>query len=328
MPAPLEGGLFLAGFAVLFPGQGVQKTGMGASLYECSRAARQVFEAAESVFPGITELCFFAEQQRLNETLNAQSAVVTVELAAFAALGEQGLSPAAGAGFSLGEYAALCASGRLDLATCLGLIKRRAAWMQEQCEKHPGGMVAVLGKSEEELNAILDGIDTMGGLLQPVNFNCPGQIVVAGDNGSLEKLTEYCRQNKVKCVKLAVSGAFHSRYMREAAEKIAAYLPELIFHSFQFPLYANVSAQVYTEENFMDWLPKQTYSPVLFDRTIRNMIKDGYTTFVEIGPGTTLGALVRRIDKTAAVYSVSDAQSLRKCAHALEQKSAANMEEI
>jgi [acyl-carrier-protein] S-malonyltransferase len=303
----------LAGFAVLFPGQGTQKTGMGASLYEHSSAARQVFDGAEAVFPGIRALCFTGEQERLNETLHAQSAVVTVELAAFAALREKGLVPSAGAGFSLGEYAALCANGRLTLTDCLQLVKRRSHWMQEQCVKHPGGMAAVLGKSQEELSAVLEEIDTKGGLLQPVNFNCPGQIVVAGDSVSLQKLLDYCKQHKIRCVKLAVSGAFHSSYMRPAADKIAAYISELILYPFQFPLYANVSAGIYTQENFMDWLPRQTYSPVLFDKTIRNMIKDGYTTFVEVGPGTTLGALVRRIDKNAVVYSVSDAQSLEQC---------------
>ena len=302
--------------AVLFAGQGAQTPGMGKSLYDHVQAAKEVFDRAETVCPGIRSLCFEASQEELNQTIHTQPCVYTVDMAAFCALAAAGFEPVAGAGFSLGEYAALAASGMVSLEEGLKLVCQRAKWMQEQSEKTPGKMIAVLGKSAGEIEALLSqwGLESD---IELVNHNCPGQIVVAGSDEACQRFLEQCRPNRVRGKQLAVSGAFHSKYMGDVSAKLGQYLSGLIFQSSSVALYSNVTAMPYEENGFVDTLASQTSRPVLFEQTIRNMLQAGIDGFVEVGPGKTLSGFVKRIDKEADVCNVSDEESFQAVASQL-----------
>ena len=296
--------------AVLFAGQGAQKTGMGKSLYENVPAAKEIFEQAEAVFPGITELCFSGSQEDLNQTVNTQPAVFTVDVAAYAALASAGFHPLAGAGFSLGEYAALCCAGMLSFGDALRLVIKRAEWMQQAAERQSGAMAAVLGqemKAVEELAAKFAG----DGVLLPVNYNCPGQIVVAGDAQRIDQMAQYGKENKIKCRKLPVNGAFHTPHMDDAAHNIYHTVQDMEFLPPKFTLYANRTGKPYAKEinEMKKVMAQQTASPVLFEQIIRGMIADGFDTFVEVGPGKTLTGFVQRIDKDVKTFYINDFES-------------------
>lgn len=306
----------MAKIAVLFAGQGAQKTGMGKSLYENVDASRAVFDAAEQVMPGITQLCFEGNPAELNKTENTQPCVFTVDMAAYAAFAEAGLVAEVGAGFSLGEYAALAAAGVLEFEAVLKLVIQRAGWMQQAAAKNEGGMAAVLGKSAAEVEAIVQQVST-GGLLLPVNYNCPGQTVVAGDEPQLANLVTYTKENKIKCMRLPVSGAFHTQQMQDATESIYSAVQHMEFAKPSFSLYANKTAQPYEAADMKRVLAEQTSSPVLFEQTVRNMLENGFDTFVEVGPGNTLTGFVKRISKDVATYNINDYDSLLATKEAL-----------
>lgn len=303
--------------AVLFAGQGAQKTGMGKSLYDHVDASRAIFERAEAVRPGILDLCFSGEQEELNKTINTQPAVFTVDVAAWAALAAAGVKPTAGTGFSLGEYAALAAAGVLPFEDALKLVLKRAEWMQEASEAHDGAMAAVLGKTAEEAEALAQQFRGDGVLL-PVNYNCPGQTVVAGDLARIEAMMAYCKENRIKCMKLPVNGAFHSAHMAEAARSIYEEIRDADFKAPQFTLYANRTGKPYGMADMKTVMAEQTENPVLFEQIIRSMLSEGYDAFVEVGPGKTLEGFVGRISREAAVYNINDFESYEKTVGALK----------
>ncbi|MGI6153073.1 MAG: ACP S-malonyltransferase [Christensenellaceae bacterium] len=301
--------------AALFSGQGAQKPGMGKSLYDTSPRARTIFERAEAIRPGIKDLCFSGTQEELDKTIHTQPCIFTVDVAAYTAFSEIA-QPAYCAGFSLGEYAALTCGGVMPFEDVFRLVLKRAEWMQQAADEHPGGMVAVLGKTSDEVDALLDKVRG-DGLLMGVNYNCPGQIVVAGDLAELNRLLEYAKENKIKCVRLNTGGAFHSPYMESASEKIFEAVQDMNFLEPLIPLYSNKTAQLYELPTMKKELADQTKCPVLFEKIIRDMIKRGCDTFVETGQGNTLLGFVRRIDKSVNVFHVDDAQSFNEAADSL-----------
>lgn len=295
--------------AFLFSGQGAQTPGMMKDICEKSDAAKAVFQKADQVLGrGITELTFSGTQEELNLTHNTQPCMIAAELAAYEALIEKRIRPDAVAGFSLGEYAALVAAGALSTEDALRIIQIRADAMQEAVPVGKGGMAAVMKLDAEAVQALCDEVD---GYIIPVNYNCPGQIVVSGEMEAVDKLVEIAKSRKIKAMKLAVSAPFHCAMMTPAAEKLAEAFQTITFSKPALPCYSNVDAKPYTEDaNVADQLCTQAKSPVLWEQTLRNMAEDGVDVFVEVGPGTTLSKFVSKTLGEVKIFSVNSLDGL------------------
>ncbi len=306
-------------YAIIFPGQGAQKPGMGKDLYENSSAARKVFDTADEVLGrSISELCFNASAEDLSKTNNSQPCILTVSLAAYEALKEKfNITPVAAAGHSLGEYAALYAAEVIDLKTVLTLIQKRASLMNEAAEKTNGAMAAVLGLDNDSVISITKRLNNV----YAANFNSPGQVVITGDkeaiNSSLEKFKE---AGAKRVIPLAVSGAFHSPLMQSAADEFVNFVNKFEFNNSNIPVYTNVDAQEETVgKNFQDKLPRQISSPVLWTQTINNMSNSGITKFIEIGPGKVLSGLNKKINPEFTTLNIENYESLMNAVDLLEQ---------
>jgi [acyl-carrier-protein] S-malonyltransferase len=287
--------------AIVFPGQGAQKIGMCFDFYEKFDAVKKIFDSLDA---SVKKIIFEGSQESLNQTLNAQPALFAADLACAAALKECGVNADGAAGFSLGEIPALVYCGVFDFAAGLEFVNFRARVMQNCAEKNKGGMAAVMGLSAEKIVSLCAEID--GAF--PANFNSATQTVVAFSENSFEELSQAVSSQKGKLIKLAVSGAFHSPLMNEAADEIKNFLREKNFNDATKPIYSNVTAQVYGDPR--DLLARHVNSPVKWFETIENMVRDGYGTFIEAGPGKTLAGLIQKINPAAKVFNVFDLQSL------------------
>lgn len=300
--------------AFLFAGQGAQYPGMGKSLTEISPKAASLFELADSIRPGTSHQCFEGDPAELTQTANTQPCVFTVDLAAAYALEEAGVHADVAAGFSLGEMAALTFAGSFSEKDGFSLVCRRGELMQEAAQEHPSAMAAVLKLKDETVEQLCAGFPDV----YPVNYNCPGQLVVAGGTEHLEQFCELAAEAGGRAKKLAVGGGFHSPFMEQAA---SAYLQELLrigVNPPRIPVYGNRTAAPY-EENREIMLAEQMKNPVLWTKTVEQMAADGVDTFVEVGPGKTLSGLVKRILPHAAVYRVEDAATLEETIQALRK---------
>lgn len=292
--------------AFVFSGQGAQYPGMGRDLYGAASAAREVFDRADKIRPGTSAQCFGGTQEELSQTINTQPCVFCVDLAAAEALRAAGIQPAAVAGFSLGEVAALTFAGSFDINTGFGLVCNRAAFMQEAAQKHEGAMVAVLKLNGDAVQALCAGYENA----YPVNYNCSGQTVVALSKSILEDFCKTVQSQGGRAVPLAVSGGFHSPFMDKAAKHLLEELESIDLKSPALPVYANSTARPYGE-NRKDTLASQVNSPVHWQKTIENMISDGITTFIEVGPGKTLCGLIKKISSEVRVLNVEDEAGLQ-----------------
>lgn len=279
-----------------FPGQGAQYPGMGRSVYEASEGARRIFEcASDAIGQSVPSLCFDSTKEELSRTINSQIAIFTCSLAVAQALRERGVTFDACAGFSLGEYTALTASGVLSLEDGLRLVRRRGELMQKAADETDGGMAAILGLADDIVEEICAKID---GVVLPVNYNCDGQLVIAGTSAAIEQAVAACKQAGARrAVPLAVSGAFHTPLMAEAAAELRSFAASLTVNPPTIPIYTNVTAQRLDFSDLPAHLEQHMISPVRWKRLVQTMMADGYQHALEIGPGKTLTGFARRISK-------------------------------
>ncbi|MDD3410400.1 MAG: ACP S-malonyltransferase [Eubacteriales bacterium] len=303
--------------AFVFTGQGAQYAGMGEGLYAASPAARQVFDAAEALRPGTLETCFHGPQESLNVTLNTQPCLMAMDAACAAALREAGVQPDALAGFSLGEIAALPMSGLLSFEDAFRLVCKRAELMQRCAEATPGGMVAVLKLTDEQVEALCGEQGAY-----PVNYNCPGQVVCALRKDAIPAFSAAVKAAGGRALPLAVSGGFHSPFMHEAALGLSEYASTLSFAEPAVQLYANAISAPYTAAEAASLLGRQVESPVRWTQLIHGMQAAGVTDFVEVGAGKTLSGLIGKIGGAARVLRVEDVDTLRETVRTLKEEPA------
>lgn len=299
--------------AFVFSGQGDQYPGMGLELYEQVPAAAKVLDALEALRPGTLDQCFRSDAETLKQTNITQPCLFAMESAAAAALCECGIRPDAVAGFSLGEIAALTFSGAVSLEDGFRLVCKRGELMQRDASKADTGMAAVVKLSDEQVIELCAGFDHV----YPVNFNCPGQVSVAGLKDELKDFMPAVKAAGGRAIPLKVAGAFHSPFMSEAAEDFLPVLKDTAFNTPSVALYSNFTGAIY-EGDFADLLSKQICNPVRWVSIIRAMIADGVDTFIEMGPGKTLCGLIGKIDPSVKTFNVKDCESLRVAAGCVE----------
>jgi [acyl-carrier-protein] S-malonyltransferase len=296
--------------AFCFPGQGSQDVGMGRALAERFAEARAVYdEAGEAAGFDIARICFEGPIEELTKTEVQQPALVATSLACLRAVESLGVTPDYVIGHSVGEYSALAAAGAISTSETISLVRARGEAMAEAAREHPGAMAAVLGLDDavvEELCAEIDGV-------WPANYNCPGQVVVSGENDAVERLlAEAAARGARKTVKLRVSGAFHSPLVARAAERMRPLITAAAWQDPVPPFMSTVSAKLETAQRLAALLVEQLTGPVKFTQAVRGLVKDGAGTFVEIGPGQVLSGILRRCDRSLRTVSVSDPDSLRR----------------
>lgn len=301
--------------AFVFPGQGAQYPGMGRSLCDVSPAAAEVFRNVDRIRPGTSRQCFAGTEMQLQQTSITQPCLWAVEMAAAAALDEAGIRADVTAGFSLGELSALSYASVVDASTCFRLVCERGRLMQNAAASSDTAMAAVVRLNNAEVEEICSRFDRF----YPVNYNCPGQVTVAGPKENMGAFSAAVREAKGRAIPLKVSGGFHSPFMAEAAAWFGYLLRTVEFSPPAIPVYSNLTGRPY-EGDMKQLLEKQICSPVRWESIVRHMVADGVDTFIEVGPGSVLQGLITKIDKNVRVFGVSDAESLettiqevRKC---------------
>ncbi len=305
--------------AFIFAGQGAQKVGMGKELAENFSSAMKVFDSAnEALGFDIKDMIWNGEAETLMITENTQPCIVTVSAACLAVLEEKGIKPDVVAGLSLGEYTAHIASGSLKFEDAVRLVKKRGKFMQEAVPVGEGAMAAVLGMADADVEECCR-LAADAGYVAPANYNCPGQLVIAGETAAVERACEICKEKGAKRARpLPVSAPFHCEMLKNAAEKLEKELETVEVCDMKIPLITNSTADyVAAKEDIKASLVKQVTSPVKWEATIRKMIADGVDTFIEVGPGKTLSGFVGKIDKEVKVYNVEDMASLNNLLESL-----------
>ncbi|MCD8195860.1 MAG: ACP S-malonyltransferase [Lachnospiraceae bacterium] len=300
----------MSGLAFVFPGQGAQYVGMGKDFYEAFPVCREVFDAASAASGlDIPALCF-EENGKLNQTEYTQICMLTVEIAILKAVEEQGITSSVNAGLSLGEYAALAASKVMSLPDIFRVVRKRGIYMQEAVPVG-GAMAAVLAMDAAKIEEICEQTE---GIVSIANYNCPGQIVITGEEQAVEAAGEALKNAGAKrVIRLNVSGPFHSKMLEEAGEKLAGELQDVEISGIATPYLTNVTADyVKSGDDVKDYLRRQVSSSVRWQQSVERMIADGVDTFVEMGPGKTLSGFMRKINRSVTMYNIETMADFEK----------------
>ncbi|QJA08500.1 ACP S-malonyltransferase [Romboutsia sp. CE17] len=299
--------------AFLFPGQGSQYINMGKELYENIEECKNIFDKGQEILGmPIKELIFEGSNEELTRTKNSQPAILLTSLACQKALELEGISADYTVGLSLGEYGALIYSGVLSFEDGLRLIKKRAEIMDSAVSSEEGTMAAVLKLSEEKVQDLINRASKFG-LVEGANYNCPGQVVISGEHEAIKQSVKIAKELKGIAIPLKVSGPFHSSMYEKASHEFYRELEKANINCPTKTVYSNVKGEPYEkEDDIRELLRLQIMSPVLFEKSIRDLINKGVDTFIEVGPGKTLSGFVKKIDKEVNVYNVEDIKSLKE----------------
>ena len=308
--------------AFIFPGQGAQYPGMGKELAESYEVAMKVFdEASKALGTDIKALCFNGSEEDLKMTENTQPTILTVSVAIAKILLEKGIKPDYTAGLSLGEYSSHVISESISFDDAVKLVRKRGRFMQEAVPVGEGTMAAIMGLDRDQ---VLEGLKeaSSSGIIEPANYNCPGQIVISGETEAVEKACEILKGMGAKrAILLPVSAPFHSSMLAPAGDKLAKELETVTVYDMKIPVITNVNANIISnKDEIKSNLIRQVSSSVLWEDSVKKMLDLGVKTFIEIGPGKALSGFVKKIDKEIAVLNVEDLASLAKTLEALGVK--------
>jgi [acyl-carrier-protein] S-malonyltransferase len=299
--------------AFIFPGQGSQYVGMAKEFFENFAESKEVFEAANAVLGyDLAQLCLHGPVEKLNLTENTQPAILAASIAILRPLERRGLTASVAAGHSLGEYTAITAAGGFELKDAVALVQKRGRYMQEAVPEGTGLMAAILGMERQDVEKTCHEA-AKNGIVGPANYNSPGQIVIAGEKKAVEKTMELAKSaGAKKVVPLTVSVPSHCAMMKQAGERLAKELENVQISDLRMPIVNNADAKfLRTASELRPSLVRQISSPLYWEDSIKNMVADGYDTFIEIGPGKVLSGLVKRIAKDATVLNVEDTKSMQ-----------------
>lgn len=307
--------------AFLFPGQGSQKVGMVHDLYESHDSVKRLIEEADETLGfSISKMMFEGPDSELMKTEFTQPAILTASVCCYEILKEQGIVPVIAAGHSLGEYSALVATGSISFTDAVRTVHLRGKFMQEAVPLGKGGMAAVIGLDAQRITEVCDSVSTGDKPVQAVNFNCPGQTVIAGESSAVAKACESLKEAGAKrAIMLKVSAPFHSVLMEPAAKRLKAVLDEIEIKDAEIPVIANFSARPEVKaEEIRENLVAQAAHAVRWEESVRVLLTEGTDCVVECGPGTVLSGFMRKIDKTVSSYHAEDIETIQNTVNALK----------